>query len=299
MATTYQIPAPNYTQIPNVIFDYWMNVLSSSAFKVLMCICRKTFGWHKTSDEISKSQIVELTGLSKNTTTVSVEELEKHQLIFKESRKNGNVHDVNTYFLNIHKPEFGIGVTQNLDKGRSEIDPGVGQKLTQGVDQILTPQKKDLQKKEEDPPLTPPLKISPRDKAFNATIERWEREDRSTEIIRRVKECYYQQPKGKVLKIQAWLESVYAQKQEEYEMEPVYSARRRFVESRSNNYSLKDDEVTYTSGSCEQKISLRGSESFWKNHNLDTETILNKRREKKTQTPRAEGNKKASMPGLC
>lgn len=53
------IAAPNYTQIPNVIIDYWMTRLSSIEFNVLLFICRKTFGWHKARDRISLSQIME------------------------------------------------------------------------------------------------------------------------------------------------------------------------------------------------------------------------------------------------
>lgn len=58
------ITAPNYTQIPNEILDA-MDTMTPAAFKVLIAICRRTFGWHKTRDVISLSQLVETTGLSR------------------------------------------------------------------------------------------------------------------------------------------------------------------------------------------------------------------------------------------
>lgn len=147
------IQAPNYTQIPNVVFDHWMAILSPGAFKVLICMCRKIFGWHKTSDTISKNQIMKVTGMSKNTVQSAIEELEKHYLIRKFQNKNDYGHQPNTYCLNVDKPKDNLyedpdlkGGEENLGVGRSEIDLGVGQDLTQGVGQNLTPQKKDLTK---------------------------------------------------------------------------------------------------------------------------------------------------------
>lgn len=176
---TNTIPAPNYTQIPNVIFDYWMAVLSAGAFKVLICMCRKIFGWHKTSDTISKNQIVRVTGLSKNSVQSAIEELEKHGLVLKFRHQNEYGNQPNTYALNVEKPKdelyqdapfsgqlhhsegggsnFDPGVNEHFNGGgRSKSDLGVGQNLTQGVGQNLTPQKKDYTKERLTKEKTPP-----------------------------------------------------------------------------------------------------------------------------------------------
>lgn len=58
------ITPPNFTQIPNEILDK-MADMTPAEFKVLMAICRKTFGWQKERDVISLSQLEELTGLSR------------------------------------------------------------------------------------------------------------------------------------------------------------------------------------------------------------------------------------------
>jgi len=57
---------PNFSQIPNVIFDEWMRELDHIEFKIVMVIARKTYGWHKEKDKISLSQYMEMTGASKN-----------------------------------------------------------------------------------------------------------------------------------------------------------------------------------------------------------------------------------------
>ncbi len=55
---------PNYTQVPNEIMDIVMRKYADKphAIVVLLAICRKTIGWHKTSDIISYSQLREMTG---------------------------------------------------------------------------------------------------------------------------------------------------------------------------------------------------------------------------------------------
>lgn len=56
---------PNYTQIPNFLLDVQLRNTSEAELKVLLAICRKTFGWHKKIDVLSYSQLEELTGLSR------------------------------------------------------------------------------------------------------------------------------------------------------------------------------------------------------------------------------------------
>ncbi len=59
------IEKPNYTQTPNILFDKIMCTLNESELKVFLAIIRKTFGWQKTHDRISFTQIEEMTGLSR------------------------------------------------------------------------------------------------------------------------------------------------------------------------------------------------------------------------------------------
>ena len=137
-----KISSPNYTQIPNVFFDHWMRELSPYSFVVLMCLSRKLFGWHKTSDRISKNQICKITGLSKNQVQKSIQELEEHGLIVKHQQKNEYGNQPNTYSLDIEKPIDDMYDDQNLGGGGSQYDLGVGHNMTQGVGHNMTPQKK-------------------------------------------------------------------------------------------------------------------------------------------------------------
>lgn len=71
----------SFTQVSNHFIDNDMNALSASATVVYIAICRKTAGWHKQYDEISLSQFVALTGLSKPTILRALIELESRGII--------------------------------------------------------------------------------------------------------------------------------------------------------------------------------------------------------------------------
>lgn len=75
----------NYTQIPNVLFDYWLYVLSPAEFKVLCFMCRMTFGFHRENWQLSKKKICEKTGVSPTGVKDSLKVLMEHQLIEKEA----------------------------------------------------------------------------------------------------------------------------------------------------------------------------------------------------------------------
>lgn len=95
-----KIQAPNYTQIPNIVIDYWSSVLTPAEFKVLIFICRKTFGFQKKSDKISLSQIMKANKLSDRGALNCIETLEKkHKLLKVKRKKKPGRNDMNTYSL--------------------------------------------------------------------------------------------------------------------------------------------------------------------------------------------------------
>ena len=121
---------PNHTQVPNELIDKWMRELSNAQFKVMIAICRKTIGWHKQTDSISISQIMELTGVAKKTVIESLKALESSGLIKtkKEYRKTTDI------TINYQ----ASGVVSIPDENQSGVmsipDPGV----------IVTPTKETL-----------------------------------------------------------------------------------------------------------------------------------------------------------
>jgi phage replication O-like protein O len=79
-----RIPAPNYTQTPNDLFDHWLPLLSGCELKVLMVIIRQTFGWHRIRDKISITQLVEKTGSTATNILNSIKSLIEKGAIKKE-----------------------------------------------------------------------------------------------------------------------------------------------------------------------------------------------------------------------
>lgn len=65
-----------HTKIANELLDQIINIdFTKRQYKILLFIIRKTYGWNKTSDDISRSQIVEATGLSNPHVTTTIQEL--------------------------------------------------------------------------------------------------------------------------------------------------------------------------------------------------------------------------------
>jgi len=63
-----------YTQIPNELFDY-LPSLSGAATKILMIVARRTYGWHKSTAQISMNTFEELAGLSRSSVARAITEL--------------------------------------------------------------------------------------------------------------------------------------------------------------------------------------------------------------------------------
>jgi len=105
------LTSPNYTQIPNEIFDDYMDKLTGAELKVLLKICRNTFGWQKEIDKISISQIEKSTGLGKTIIISAVKKLEKLDLIeaYREDKKS------TSYMIK-------VDVVQKVNKGCSESE---------------------------------------------------------------------------------------------------------------------------------------------------------------------------------
>ena len=75
-----------FLKIANELFEALMKThFSSEETKVLRAIMRKTFGFHKTWDEISLSQIGDMTGLLRQNIHDTIVKLEKRNIINRES----------------------------------------------------------------------------------------------------------------------------------------------------------------------------------------------------------------------
>jgi len=74
------ISPPNYTQVPNTILDR-MHEMTPAEVVVLMAICRQTFGWHKSEDVMTLSQLVRMTGMSRPTVLAGINSAESHKML--------------------------------------------------------------------------------------------------------------------------------------------------------------------------------------------------------------------------
>jgi phage replication O-like protein O len=101
---------PNFTQIPNILFDDWLPDLSKSELKVLLYIMRRTYGFHKKADKISLTQIQEGittrggdkldngTNLNRTNLTKAIQSLEQKNILLVDKESSINVYSINTDF---------------------------------------------------------------------------------------------------------------------------------------------------------------------------------------------------------
>jgi phage replication O-like protein O len=152
---------PNTTQIPNDVFDTLMPHLSGGELKVLLYICRRTFGFRKDCDRISLSQISKGittktgrvldhgTGLCKRHVINALKTLEKKNIIIiTRTVDETGLNAVNTYSLNIPATPCGEG-TPSPHGVVNASAPGVVNSRSPGVVNASAPTKQRKQKKEE------------------------------------------------------------------------------------------------------------------------------------------------------
>jgi len=80
------VELPNYVQVPHEVFRH-LKILTGNEVKVLLSICRKTFGYHKLTDDISYSQIEEMCGVSRANASRAVKRLCELDLVEKSTKK--------------------------------------------------------------------------------------------------------------------------------------------------------------------------------------------------------------------
>jgi phage replication O-like protein O len=152
---------PNTTQIPNEVFDTLMPHLSGGELKVLLYICRRTFGFRKDSDSISLTQIAhgittkagrvldQGTGLSKRHVINALKVLEKRNIITVTRKVDETgLNEVNTYSLNMLAMGGEVG-TKSPQVVVKPTSLGVVNSSSPGVANSSAPTKQREQKKEQ------------------------------------------------------------------------------------------------------------------------------------------------------
>ena len=111
--------SPNFTPVPDELFDELLVPLSGAELKVLLYIIRRTFGFKKHSDDISFSQICHGittrdgkvldhgTGLSRSTAQVAIKGLESKHII--HASRHSSIErgfEATTYRLNLRAAPY-------------------------------------------------------------------------------------------------------------------------------------------------------------------------------------------------
>lgn len=104
----------NYSSIPNYFIDNIVRSISASESVVMLCILRKTIGFQKLEDQISLSQLVEMSGITKKTCINCLKSLEKQNFIFINRSTKEKVDLTNVIKINIKKLFTGgsVEITQ-------------------------------------------------------------------------------------------------------------------------------------------------------------------------------------------
>lgn len=94
----------NFTQIPNQVLDT-MSFRTPAENLVLFAVCRKTYGWQKTRDRISLTQIMALTGISKQGVLNCLKSLKLNMWIESDKDDYGNI-----FYMALEKDETELAL---------------------------------------------------------------------------------------------------------------------------------------------------------------------------------------------
>src|SRR3954470_3141450 len=138
--------SPNYTPVPDELFDELLVELSGAELKALLYIVRRTFGFKRDSDNISLSQMLQGiqtrdgrvldrgVGLSKKTLLLALRSLEDRGIILTERRQSAEKgNEPTAYCLNV------VGATPGGHTLGEESTPPLGEKVRQGGGGESTP----------------------------------------------------------------------------------------------------------------------------------------------------------------
>lgn len=235
---------PNHTQTPNSLFDELLPLLGFAELKVVLIICRKTFGYHKRKDQISISQLMKLTGLARQRVLDACKSLIDKKIIEKKViGKQG-----------LQKAFFQIIFT-SLKKRPPPVS-------------LRDPQKKRLNK-EKKHPLTPSEKSDVDEDLLlkNRIKNKWLKKGRSPITFEKIFLVYEKQPMGSIHSPENWMEVVYKNENKKLEMSDLIEKRKEHCKGRPT-WSIGKDSVHVISGAICTKYKLNGNEEFWEKQGL-------------------------------
>lgn len=88
-------PAPNYTQVPNILLDDHIKKMAEAELRVVLVIVRETFGWHRKQHKISLTQLCQATGLSRQGVLNGIESGINRGIITRTPQGQGYLYELN------------------------------------------------------------------------------------------------------------------------------------------------------------------------------------------------------------
>lgn len=125
------IQAPNYSQIPNIVIDA-MTEYTEPELRVLLVVCRQTFGWHRERATLSISFFQQATGLSKTAIVNATKSLTERNIVEKTAGEG--TAPTNVFKLVVQ----GEGVPTTLTGGANDVDRGSPLRLQGGANDVDT-----------------------------------------------------------------------------------------------------------------------------------------------------------------
>lgn len=106
-----------YTRLANDVLEHLARLhLSANQWQVLLCIIRKTCGFHKKVDQIANSQIVAATGLCKAVVSRALKDLHGKGIITRNSKHLGLQADLTKWKITQHPELLAESSTPERDK---------------------------------------------------------------------------------------------------------------------------------------------------------------------------------------
>ncbi len=140
MVKTDPDPKDGHIDIANELAEALMKVnLSGYQNRIIWCIFRKTYGWHKSTDKISFTQFEKMTGIKRRHIQRAVEKLEALNMIIIDRNNR-----VNTYKFNSHYDTWKI-----IDSANIGTSAKIGTKVVPKEALKLVPKKAHTKEKKE------------------------------------------------------------------------------------------------------------------------------------------------------
>jgi len=135
-----------HIDIANDLSEALMRInLSGYQYRIIWCVFRKTYGWHKSTDKISLTQFEKMTGLKSKYICRAIKELEDRNMIIVDRNNRVNTYKFNSdYDTWKFKTTPKIENSQNREKGlpKERVKPVSNQGVTKEKKETI--QKKDI-----------------------------------------------------------------------------------------------------------------------------------------------------------